>query len=413
MLFRINQLVYLTGERCTHYNIGDEDTSDSVMPTYGQISEFEESKESWTEYAERLQQYFLANEITNAEKQRAIFLSVCGGRTYSLLRDILQPQKPAEASLTEILEQLGKHHNPKPSLIVERFKFHSRSRAEKESVQEFVAGLRKLTEHCAFNETLEDMIRDRLVCGINDDQIQRRLLAEPKLTLKRAVEIAIAMELAVKNVVDLQNTKQSVDAHQVHRVNKSKPTKSQHDCYRCGGKHDSKTCRFREAKCFNCQKKGHLAKVCRGEKKKQAGENGEKGGKCGKADKEEKTHKVTEGQEYPMYQIQDENPARGYEISVDLCGETKKMEIDTGATKTILNEATYNQLRAKMAALRKTTTTLTTYTGESIPILGTAVDIPVKYGDQEHLLSALVVKSSGPNLFGRDWLKVIKIDWER
>ena len=28
------------------------------------------------------------------------------------------------------------------------------------------------------------MLRDRLVCGVQDIRIQRRLLAEPKLTLK-------------------------------------------------------------------------------------------------------------------------------------------------------------------------------------------------------------------------------------
>ena len=145
------------------------------MPTYGRISEFKESEESWTQYVERLEQFFLANEIEDVEKQRAIFLSVCGSRTYSLLRDILQPKKPAETTLKDILEALRKHTDPKPSVIVERFKFHSRSRDESESVATFVAGLRKLSEHCEFKDVLEDMIRDRLVCGINNDKIQRSL----------------------------------------------------------------------------------------------------------------------------------------------------------------------------------------------------------------------------------------------
>ena len=45
----------------------------------------------------------------------------------------------------------------------------------------FVAGLRQLSEHCEFGTTLEDMIRDRLVCGVANSSIQRRLLAEQSL----------------------------------------------------------------------------------------------------------------------------------------------------------------------------------------------------------------------------------------
>ena len=130
------------------------------MATYGNVGEFKESEESWTQYAERLEQYFAANEIKDAKKQRAILLSVCGSKTYGLICDLLQPQKPGDVELKEILEKLENHFSPKPSVIVERFKFHSRSRLEGENVAEFVAGLRRLSEHCKFGTTLKDMLRD-------------------------------------------------------------------------------------------------------------------------------------------------------------------------------------------------------------------------------------------------------------
>ena len=50
------------------------------------------------------------------------------------------------------------------------------------------------------------MLRDRLVWDINNEKIQQRLLAELDLTLKKAEEIALAMELALKHVVDIQTT---------------------------------------------------------------------------------------------------------------------------------------------------------------------------------------------------------------
>ena len=97
-------------------------------------------------------------------------------------------------------------------------------------------------------------------------------------------------------------------------------------------------------------------------------------------------------------------------IDIDLCGTTQTMELDTGASKTILNHRTYSELREKLGPLMKTTALLSTYTGEQIPVAG-IVSVPIKYGNQEAILPALVIRGDGPNLFGRDWLKVIRINW--
>ena len=67
-----------------------------------------------------------------------------------------------------------------------------------------MAELRKLSEHCDFKDTLEDMLRDRPVWGIVDSRIQHRLLAEDKLTFTKAQELTQAMELAAKDIKDLQ-----------------------------------------------------------------------------------------------------------------------------------------------------------------------------------------------------------------
>ena len=68
----------------------------------------------------------------------------------------------------------------------------------------FVAELGALAATCKFRDTLEDMLRDRIVCGINESATQRRLLAEPKLTFKRALELARGLETAARNVKELK-----------------------------------------------------------------------------------------------------------------------------------------------------------------------------------------------------------------
>jgi len=70
------------------------------------------------------------------------------------------------------------------------------------------------------------MIRDRIVCGINDDAIQTHLLAEPTLSNRRVVvEVAQSLERADKNVKELkfkakdgESTSAPMALQEVHRV---------------------------------------------------------------------------------------------------------------------------------------------------------------------------------------------------
>ena len=86
---------------------------------------------------------------------------------------------------------------------MERFKFHTRFRKPGESVTAFVSELRSIAKSCNFGDTLKTMLRDHIVCGINDSIIQRRLLAEKGLSFKTTLELAQGMELAAKNVREL------------------------------------------------------------------------------------------------------------------------------------------------------------------------------------------------------------------
>ena len=176
---------------------GDEDgislIKTEMAAVFGKIEEFDSEKEDWPNYVERLSHFFTANSITTDEQKLAVFLSVIGPATYKLLRNLVAPKKPGEKSFDDLVQLLTNHYNPTPSEIVQRFKFHGRFRKQGESVATYVAELRSLAEFCNFGTTLEDMLRDQLVWGIKNDAIQQRLLAETKLTYKRAIELSLAV----------------------------------------------------------------------------------------------------------------------------------------------------------------------------------------------------------------------------
>ena len=159
---------------------------------------------------------------------------------------------------------------------MQRLKFHTRTRLPGESVAAFMAQLRQLSELCEFGDKLNEMLRDRLVCGINDSRIQRPLLSEPELTPKKAFELAQALETVDKDArkvmtsahVDVQPTHVNVLQKKLNRPAtppSNGPVCYRNNgpvCYRCGDSHLATNCRFSDAICHFCKKRGHIAKVC-------------------------------------------------------------------------------------------------------------------------------------------------------
>ena len=176
-----------------------------------------------------------------------------------MLQSLLSPTKPNEKTFEELAT---KHYTPKPSEVVQ-FPVLLQNKAA-----DFVAELRRLAEDCNFENALERMLRDRIVCGINDDAIQKKLLGEGKLTCKRAVELAHGTEAANKHHSEMKTPCKSEPVQTViprAAGRDTEPTNPKSNaCYHCGVPgHKPFECRFKDKTCHFCKKKGRIAKVCR------------------------------------------------------------------------------------------------------------------------------------------------------
>ena len=161
------------------------------------------------------------------------------------------------------------------NVIAERFHFHKRDKAVGESVAEYMAQLRWLAVRCKFDAYLQQALRDRFVCGLRSENIQRNLLSEKNLTLAAAESKARELEAAHKSTLALKKDAVSaplavgkIMGHSSRAITSSggpHPSGGGHqECYRCGKKgHTARNCRYRDTECHRCKKKGHLAKMCR------------------------------------------------------------------------------------------------------------------------------------------------------
>ncbi|XP_041963522.1 LOW QUALITY PROTEIN: uncharacterized protein K02A2.6-like [Alosa sapidissima] len=86
------------------------------------------------------------------------------------------------------------------------------------------------------------------------------------------------------------------------------------------------------------------------------------------------------------------------------------MELDTGSTLSVISNKDY-QAHLPHLKLQPTTVILKTYTGERITPMG-MVTVKVQYGEQKCVLPLYVIERGGVPLFGREWLREVKLDWQ-
>ena len=170
------------------------------MAMYGKVKAFNPKTNDWEVYEEQLRFYMVANGINDATKKRSILLTVCGEQTFELLRSLVPGGKLDAEDVTydSLVGLLQSHYKKKQSVVMHRFNFNTHARKSAKSIADYVAALRELALNCNFspNERLEEMLRDRLVCGVNHQGIQRKLLSEGNISFKDAMALAQSIESA-------------------------------------------------------------------------------------------------------------------------------------------------------------------------------------------------------------------------
>lgn len=387
------------------------------MATVGSIQEFDTSKPNLFElYADQIKYFLEANAITDEGRKRATLLAVCGIKTLSIIRTLVSPKNTSDFKYDELILLLKQHFCPKSSEIFRRFKFHKRVQSKHESVNSYVTDLRKLAEDCNFGDTLSERLRDQIVCGLYDDDVQKRLLAESKLILENAISIAVASEVAASQskFMHSQQSSNSDNADSVdfvrgqsgknstrvgkQNVNTSGKNKAEFRnfkrdfvCFGCGGKHERSLCKFKDATCHSCGFKGHIKKVCR--KKSNF--------------KKQRTNEIEVQPEY-VNCVRFNSPFK-QNVIIDIEGEKLKMEVDSGSYYSIISEKTFREtFLFKMPKIQKTLIKLRDFSKNGISLAGIC-KVNVTYNSRNSKLNLLISKNHCTNILGYSWFEPLGI----
>lgn len=388
-------------------------TPPPVIPNTFTVEPFCPTSTTWSRWLLRLERAFRIFSIKD-EARVPYLLHYVGPTSFDIVCDQLA-ENPFTVDYVTLTEVLGNFYEPAPLEIAENFKFHQRKQKSKESVQEFLAALQKLSLHCKFGTYLKTALRNQFVFGLMNKKIQARLLEIPDLTLERATQKATTMEMSEKGSQQLQGgttdvnlvhtakrtTQRGGNTDKSHKFKNFKNTNTRNfshtsnstsaqkidnvTCYRCGKNHLATKCTLdKKTKCNAYGKTGHLQRVCFQRNKQQ-------------------NNQLTEVLQMEHTQFRDK-----WETTLLVSDKRVKFEIDSGAVVSVMAEDLARKLFPN-SSIYPTNLTLVSYCRNKIRPLGyIVVDVRCCKNIQE--LNLYLTKERRNTLLGREWIFQLRKD---
>ncbi|XP_024885717.1 uncharacterized protein K02A2.6-like, partial [Temnothorax curvispinosus] len=323
-----------------------------------------------------------------------------------------------------------------------------RTQQNEEAVEDFIADLYRLAETCNFGTLKDELIRDQIVAGIQDQKLSEILQCDPELTLEKAV-----MKVRTKEEVRTQQAvlRGTEVAANLDRVSSSRGTRGkqyakgfqrQHKkdeattakrCTRCGTtpQHAFSSCPARQSACNICKKTGHWAAMCRKKAVHEVSKNDSKNEAEKEDDKEDLylggvqaiIKKEKEGQSKTQ-NTEDKKQQRNIDrirtktahseppwmAQVSINGKDVSVKVDTGADVTVISEELYRQ---HLVGIALTNAGKGLQVGDSIPlnVLG-KLQVKIEWRNKAAIDHIYVVKENMQPLLGRPAIRALgMLDW--
>ena len=147
--------------------------------------------ENWRRFKQEYQIYIDAGYSDKPKKvQTMILLNLAGREAIEQEHSfVYKPEIKAEnGTVTQegetrddpdtLLTKFEEICTPQKNVIMERYAFNTRDQMD-EDAKSYIASLRILASSCEFGDLQDELIRDRLVCGLKSNVVRKQLLKEP------------------------------------------------------------------------------------------------------------------------------------------------------------------------------------------------------------------------------------------
>eukprot|EP00057_Strongylocentrotus_purpuratus_P020155 XP_011674629.1 PREDICTED: uncharacterized protein LOC105443305 [Strongylocentrotus purpuratus] len=397
---------------------------------------------NWKDWLRAYEFYEGATELSaKTEPVRyATFLHVAGPMAQQIT-ETLTFTETESGKVSALKTKLAAYCQPKRNLSVIRYLFNSRNQKKGESFSSYITDLKALVKDCEFGELENDLLKDRIVCGIQDQTLREKLLQVQDLNLKKCIDVCSVAENSANEMVELQaacspgipaetdyiqrgrrQPQRPRQRYEQSHEQGGRPPKSEASaCLNCTYEHRNRACPAINERCRACGEIGHFSKSPRCTEHRNQRRQQSRSRHDNRRRDVEYVDRHCEDDDEPYRDYSDKNmPSQDSDIDMneffidlvvdnvdsdddwyqeiiiddDVCVDFK---LDSGAQVNILPE---NIFRKTKLSLDKTPVTLRSYSRHIMKPVG-KTRCKVLVGKHEYLLTFQVVGGYGKPLIGR------------
>ncbi|KAJ8707826.1 hypothetical protein PYW07_011503 [Mythimna separata] len=330
-----------------------------------------------------------------AEVQAATFMAVIGPDAIEIYNSFNLSDENKN-NLQIIKDKFKEYFAPKTNISFERYVFFKIVQNEDEQFNEFLTRIKTQASKCEFDNLLDEMIKDKIVFGIQSNQVREKLLTEDKLDLTKAITICKTSEQASKQLDEFEGKNKADKILAVRNKGVKNKQNEYYDCKRCGTNHKSRECPAFNKPCTKCNINGHFANMCRTKKKHPKQKN--------RVNTVEENSNSSEDEVYITAISAGEKKDWTEKIQV---GKVKFIaKLDTGAQCNVLPRHLINKTKASLKPSR--TKNLISYTEDKMAVLGEA-ELLCKIKNEENKIIFKVVEEKVTPILGLDTCEKLEL----
>ena len=258
---------------------------DQLKPPSPFVFEGNVSRE-WKLWRKAFTFFLAATEIDGkSDKIKTSALLTCiGAKGREIYDTFTYTSDDDKLKLDVVLKCFDDYCEPRKNTTMARHKFLTHKQSTGQSFNEFVTELKNLSDDCEFGTLKDSLVRDIIICGVNNNNLRERFLREDVIDLPKVIKIGLAAEQTKFHAKQLQEEDRTVgevkyrernssglrnDSEVKYRERNSSGLRNDRlikNCRFCGRSHNRGNCPAYGKECSNCLKSNHFAAVCRSRK---------------------------------------------------------------------------------------------------------------------------------------------------
>ena len=342
-------------------------------------------KKNWSNWKAKFDIFLIASKRENDQERVkvAMLKNIIGDQANDVLKTFTYSCNEDQVKLSQIYDLMNKYVEPKKNLTLSRFQFFTMNQTEGQSIESFITEVTLKSKECEFDtdeNICDSLVRDRIICGIQDKKLQENILRThlEDVKLDKVIKLCrVASEARAQS--DMLNESTGVNRvscmsisseNTVHRAERTSVKRENHTSAKtykctkyCGTNHLAGECPAFHHRCKECQRTGHYELCCWRKKK---------GINVIRAEAEEKpVGPLTDS--FLVSMVKETDTDIDWKFTTLVNGERKiEFKLDTGADVNLISYQEYLKLNGP-PSIKHSSVKLSAYNNSKIPIKGECV----------------------------------------